>query len=209
MQKFLVSALALAFLASCGPKTAENTSTAATNTATPTPAPAAPDLSVAPAFNTNETDPNDAILMLEITELHKQLDPKAKPRQAIIKNNLDPAPYLAQTATKVDGDIVIHTFQDQTLYTKATIIYDQSKARSISLRGDKMESCSCGTFDPNADGISNESKMQTAVTFYHSPTKNKWVAIKNNPPSAEEQKQLFEECQAQAEKLKAFAATVK
>jgi hypothetical protein len=219
MKNLFGSALFVLLLASsCGTKPAENTAaaanTAATNQpATPTPAPAAADASKAPIFNAEATTTEDVLIFSEVMDISQQIEPNTPNPQAAIRNNIAVEPFAGQQLDNIEGDVIVYTLKDASKYTKANMMLNKTKMREINLRGDKMEKCGCG--DVVADGKTDVSFFNAKTTnntyFYFSTAKNKWVVMKpkENIPSAEVQKQMFEECLAQAEIIKEFAKTAK
>jgi hypothetical protein len=220
MKNLLGSALLVLLLASsCGTKPAENTAAAApaaTNqpaTPAPAPAPAALDASKAPIFNAEATTTEDVLIFSEVMDISQQIESNTPNPQAAIKNNIAVEPFAGQQLDNIEGDVIVYTLKDGGKYTKANMMLNKTKMREINLRGDKMEKCGCG--DVVTDGKTDVSFFNAKTTnntyFYFSTAKNKWGVMKpkENIPTAEVQKQMFEECLAQAETIKEFAKTAK
>jgi hypothetical protein len=199
----------LLLASSCGTKPAENTAaaanTAATNQpATPTPAPAAADASKAPVFDAEPTSTDDVLIFAEVMDIGKDVTTGQINPHATISNNIAIAPFAGQQLDNIAGDVMVYTLKDGGKYVTAEITLNKIKARKITLRNDKMEQCTCGD-------VAAQGKIANGTFFYFSTAKNKWVVMKpkENIPSAEVQKQMFEECLAQAEIIKEFAKTAK
>jgi hypothetical protein len=210
MKKFLIPSLVFVLMAaSCGNKAAETPTAPATTTEAAKPA---VDLSVAPAFNTNKNSFDEIMVMSQLSDLHKKLDPKVQKRMG--KNDKVGAQnFGGASMDKVVADVIAHRFLDGSDYSEGGIIYNNAKIRTIGLTKGELTSCSCYDIkvDAKEDVFTSMKTGESILSFLFDAEKKKWVAIKpdDRMPSIEAQKLLFEECKQQAAIIKDLTAKAK